>query len=116
MKRFGKYAAGHPLGNTQVRGNIRYCDRAAVPHRNEPMSYCRSCSDSHNMVVAAQHFHVESGERDTMSSWPGVRGSTVSTSKVGAGLVVEEGGTVVGGVVVAAAVVLVEGVVVTAGG
>ena len=35
-----------------------------------------------------------------MSSWPGVRGSTVSTSNVGAGLVVEEGGTVVGGTVV----------------
>ena len=111
MERFGKYSTGHPLGNTQVRGNIRYCDRATVPHRDKPMSYCRSCSYSHNMVVAAQHFHVESGERDTMSSWPGVRGSTVSTSKVGAGLVVEEGGAVVGG-----AVVLVEGIVVTAGG
>ena len=42
-----------------------------------------------------------------MSSCPGARGSTVSTSKVGAGLVVEEGGAVVGG-----AVVLVEGTVV----
>ena len=67
------------------------------------------------MVVAAQHFHVESGERDTISSWPGDRGSTVSTSKVGAGLVVEEGGAVVGGAVVGATVVLVEGIVVTAG-
>jgi hypothetical protein len=116
MKWFGKYSTSYPLGNTQVRGNIRYCYRAAVPHRDKPLSYCCSCSYGHNMVVAAQHFHVESGERDTMSSWPGVRGSTVSTSKVGGGLVVEEGGTVVGGVVVAAAVVLVEGVVVTAGG
>ena len=47
-----------------------------------------------------------------MSSCPGACGSTVSTSKVGAGLVVEDGGAVVGG-----AVVLVNAtVVVTAGG
>ena len=114
MERFGKYSTGHPLGNTQVRGNIRYCDRTTVPHRDKPMSYCRSCSYSRNMVVAAQHFHVESGERDTMTSWPGVRGSTVSTSNVGDGLVGD--GLVGGGAVVGGAVVLVEGIVVTAGG
>ena len=35
-----------------------------------------------------------------MSSWPGVRGSTVSTSNVGDGLVVDGGGEVVAGTVV----------------
>ena len=73
----------------------------------------QSCrGDSRNPSVATKFDHVESGERVTISCCPGASGSTVSTSKVGVGLVVEGGGAVVG-----VAVVLGDGtVVVTAGG
>ena len=97
MKRIGEYSTSDPLGDTQICRNVGYCDRATVPHRDEAMNYCRCGGYSRNLVVATQHFHVESGERVTMSSCPGARGSTVSTSNVGAGLVVEKGGAVVGG-------------------